>query len=585
MEWTSPQTGTNLLPVLYSMSQNIEHINSIRGSHTMASTASPEQGTTSTSPRTSPRPGSLVLLGILSRRRQRLLIAAGNTSQSTPRLIATHEALDSQQHNLDELLDQYSHSLGLATKLLGTEDPGILEAMSFNSSLQEATSQTHMAATILASEPAGSPRSKIIDQSQRVQAAAITNASRNPAVPASAMATAPSTSAVPPVLSNSAVQGAAIAIASSNPAAIATATSNHTVPSAAAIPTAPKYPAVSDAVVQQLSIPDAASATSRRDSLQVSHVKETLLPSVTATLSTGLQPIPGGASATQSIPDAASGTQPIPDDVSATQSIAGAESAIPSVPAAASATQPMPDAAIVTQPTPDAASAIQSIPDAARATQPTLFAVSAMTATAVPSQAAQSPTDSQTRQPAMCNAREMVAYSQTCMAVTTWEPITASPAAQSNTSNHKPKSSMVFLTSAWLLLSVLDLVLVCQPRQALTSPAKSWYVMDKDTQSNPHHSSKEKNLATDILPQVMCKATILTSAAQSFYLGENLHPNERSYSATAHGLHSSWDTTMPSWDTAIPDWDTNNTAMPSWDIHIPSCSEITSLGEYNLGED
>jgi hypothetical protein len=83
--------------------------------------------------------------GILSCRRQRLLTAAGNISQ----------------HNPEELTDQYSHSLGFAIKLLGTEDPWILEALSFNSSLQDATSQTHMAVTKPAPEPTGSPRTKI----------------------------------------------------------------------------------------------------------------------------------------------------------------------------------------------------------------------------------------------------------------------------------------------------------------------------------------------------------------------------------------------------------------------------------------
>ena len=146
----------------HDMCSTMGLVNSSHGSHTMATT---EQGATSTSPRTNPRPGSLVLLGILSRRRERLLTAAGNLLQSSPRLVATHETLD----NLDELMDQYNHTLGLAIKLLGAEDPGILEALSFSSSLQEATSHTHMAAITPASQPTESTRTKVNAQSHRVK--------------------------------------------------------------------------------------------------------------------------------------------------------------------------------------------------------------------------------------------------------------------------------------------------------------------------------------------------------------------------------------------------------------------------------
>jgi hypothetical protein len=101
-------------------------------------------------------------------------------------------------------------------------------------------------------------------------------------------------------------------------------------------------------------------------------------------------------------------------------------------------------------------------------------------------------------------------------------------------------------------------------------PLMHTIAMSSVSSSNPYRSSKENDLATDIIPKVMYTATILTLGAQTFYLGENLYPSKMSHSTTTHSLHSDWDTTIPSWD--------DNTTMPSWDILDPyTASERINL--------
>ena len=68
------------------------------------------------------RAGSLVLLGIISRRRQRLLSAAGSITT------ATTETLVLQEH----LMDQYNKSVSQAVQLLGIEDPAVKDVLSSN---------------------------------------------------------------------------------------------------------------------------------------------------------------------------------------------------------------------------------------------------------------------------------------------------------------------------------------------------------------------------------------------------------------------------------------------------------------------
>ena len=65
----------------------------------------------------------MVLLGIISRRRQRLLSAADSMTT------ATTEALVLQEH----LVDQYNKSVSLAVQLLGMEDPAVKDLLSSNS--------------------------------------------------------------------------------------------------------------------------------------------------------------------------------------------------------------------------------------------------------------------------------------------------------------------------------------------------------------------------------------------------------------------------------------------------------------------